>query len=146
MTAPIGPIDGDKLMDWLESNVWNCRDTQEKTGWNDAVYTLNGLVRESKFSLPSTPPKSESRYREALEKIAAHETQSTAEHACHFSKRIASEALSDRLQIVDGEPGMEGSLEEKCPHCGHGDDWTHWDGLGGRIPECIPNGLSKEPQ
>ncbi len=45
----IGLVDGDKLLDWLESKVWSCRDTQEKHGWNDAVWTLNRLVRDGKF-------------------------------------------------------------------------------------------------
>lgn len=50
----IGMVDGDKLLDWLESKVWSCRDTQEKHGWNDAVWTLNRLVRDGKFK-PATP-------------------------------------------------------------------------------------------
>ena len=47
-----GPaLDKEKVLDFLESQVWNCRDTQEKAGWNDAIWTLNGLVRDGKFDL-----------------------------------------------------------------------------------------------
>ena len=56
--APVAPagkwgpaLDKEKVLDWLESQVWSCRDTQEKAGWNDAVWTLNGLVRDGKFDL-----------------------------------------------------------------------------------------------
>ncbi len=45
----IGMVDGDKLLDWIESKVWSCRDTQEKHGWNDAVWTLIRLFISRQF-------------------------------------------------------------------------------------------------